>query len=48
MLECLWVFEVEEFGPMIVAIDSHGNNMTEDVRRRVSAKMDEVLAALGG
>ena len=48
MPECLWVFEVEEFGPMIVAIDSHGNNMTEDVKRRVSARMDEVLAALEG
>ena len=48
MPECLWVFEVEEFGPMIVAIDSHGNNMMEDVKRRVSARMDEVLAALEG
>jgi len=48
MPECLWVLEVEDFGPMIVTIDTHGNNMTEDVRRRVSTRKDEILASLGG
>ena len=29
--EALWIFEVEEFGPLIVAIDSHGNNLFKDI-----------------
>jgi len=48
MPECLWVYEAEDFGPMIVTIDTHGNNMTENVKRRVTARKQEVLAALGG
>ncbi|AEM38907.1 hydro-lyase, Fe-S type, tartrate/fumarate subfamily, beta subunit [Pyrolobus fumarii 1A] len=35
--EALWVFEVEEFGPMTVAVDVHGGNLYEDVRSRVSS-----------
>ena len=27
MPECLWVLEVEEFGPLLVAIDAEGNNL---------------------
>jgi len=48
MPECLWVYEVEDFGPMIVTIDSHGNNMTENIMQRVQAKKREVLEALEG
>ncbi len=35
MPEAVWVFEVEEFGPCIVAIDSHGNSLYEEVARVV-------------
>ncbi len=48
MPECLWVYEVEDFGPMIVTIDTHGSNLTEDVKRRIMANKREVLAALEG
>jgi len=34
MPEALWVFEVENFGPLTVTIDAHGNNLTEDVKQR--------------
>ena len=27
MPEAVWIFEVEEFGPLIVAMDSHGNSI---------------------
>ncbi|MCX6676776.1 MAG: FumA C-terminus/TtdB family hydratase beta subunit [Methanothrix sp.] len=33
MAESLWVFEAREFGPMIVAVDSHGRDLYEEVRR---------------
>ncbi len=31
MPEAMWIFEVENFGPLVVAIDSHGNNLFADV-----------------
>ncbi len=39
MAESLWVFEAAEFGPMIVAVDSHGKDLYQEVRR--SARMRE-------
>jgi fumarate hydratase subunit beta len=33
MAESLWVFEAKEFGPMIVAVDSHGKDLYQEVRR---------------
>ncbi len=35
MPEAVWVLKVERFGPCVVAIDSHGNSIYEDVWRRV-------------
>ena len=29
--EALWIFEAEEFGPLIIAIDTHGNNLFKDI-----------------
>ena len=37
MPECLWVFEVERFGPLTVTIDTHGNNLTEEVKKKALA-----------
>jgi tartrate/fumarate subfamily iron-sulfur-dependent hydro-lyase beta chain len=48
MPECLWVYDVEDFGPMIVTIDTHGNNMTKDVKEQVTTRMKEMLAKLEG
>ena len=31
--EALWVFEVENFGPLIISIDAHGGNLYTEVRR---------------
>jgi fumarate hydratase subunit beta len=40
MAESLWVFEAKEFGPMIVAVDAHGKDLYQEVRR--SARMREL------
>jgi tartrate/fumarate subfamily iron-sulfur-dependent hydro-lyase beta chain len=48
MPECLWVYEVEDFGPMIVTIDTHGNNMTKNVKEQVTARMDKIMAEMEG
>ena len=42
-IEAVWVLEVKDFGPMVVAIDAHGNNLYEKVQQRVSNKLSEIL-----
>jgi tartrate/fumarate subfamily iron-sulfur-dependent hydro-lyase beta chain len=46
MPECLWVYETVDFGPMIVTIDTHGNNMTQNVKEQVTARMEKILASM--
>lgn len=45
--EALWIFEVEEFGPLTVSIDSHGNNLFEDLKRKVEENKKQIYAKLG-
>ena len=44
--EAVWTFEVENFGPLIVAIDSHGNNLFERVIRRAKRRRTQILKDL--
>ncbi|MFZ2473213.1 MAG: FumA C-terminus/TtdB family hydratase beta subunit [Methanothrix sp.] len=39
MAESLWEFEARDFGPMIVAVDAHGNDLYQEVR--MSAQKQE-------
>jgi L(+)-tartrate dehydratase beta subunit len=43
MPECLWKFRVKDFGPLIVAIDAHGNSLYKNVK----ASAAEKIAAMG-
>ncbi len=45
--EALWIFEVSEFGPLLVAIDSHGNNLFKDVADKAAANKQGVYRRLG-
>ena len=45
--EAMWVFEVSEFGPLLVAVDSHGNNLFKDVADRAEANKQLVYRRLG-
>lgn len=47
MPEAMWILDVEEFGPLTVAIDSHGNNLFEDVQRKVEANKQRIYQKLG-
>ncbi len=46
MPECLWVYEVEEFGPLTITIDTHGGNFTEDSKKNIAANRDKILQEL--
>jgi fumarate hydratase subunit beta len=47
MPEALWIFETEEFGPLTVAIDSHGNNLFEDVKKKTEESRKAIYEKLG-
>ncbi len=35
--EAIWELEVEDFGPLFVTMDSHGGNLYEKIKRKVSS-----------
>jgi len=45
--EAMWIFEVEDFGPLAVAIDSHGNNLFLDVQKKVEENKQKIYEKLG-
>jgi fumarate hydratase subunit beta len=47
MPEALWVFQVEEYGPLTIAIDSHGNNLFEDVKKKAEENRTRIYQKLG-
>jgi L(+)-tartrate dehydratase beta subunit len=46
MPECLWRFRVEDFGPLTVGIDAHGNSLYRDVQTAAQEKLKELYARL--
>lgn len=47
MPEALWVFDVQEFGPLTVAINSHGNNLYEEVKKKTEESRLKIYERLG-
>jgi fumarate hydratase subunit beta len=47
MAEAVWVFEVSDFGPLIVAMDSRGGNLYEGVRRRAEKNRRRIYERIG-
>jgi fumarate hydratase subunit beta len=47
MPEAMWVLDVEEFGPLTVAIDAHGNNLFADVAKKVEDGKHNIYEKLG-
>ncbi len=41
--EAVWILEVEKFGPLIVAIDTEGNSLYENVNKRVDENLKSLL-----
>jgi L(+)-tartrate dehydratase beta subunit len=39
MPECLWKFRVKNFGPLIVAIDAHGNSLYKDIKAEAAERI---------
>jgi fumarate hydratase subunit beta len=47
MLEAMWILEVEDFGPLVVAIDSRGHNLYHDVAMKVEQNKKRAYLKLG-
>jgi fumarate hydratase subunit beta len=47
MPEAMWVLEGDDFGPMTVAIDAHGNSLFEAVDAKVEANLPGIKQRLG-
>jgi len=47
MPEAMWILEVEEFGPLAIAIDSYGNNLFIEVQKRVEENKQRIYQKLG-
>ena len=45
--ESLWKFRVKGFGPLLVAMDSHGGSLYDEVDRKARARRENTLARLG-
>jgi len=45
--ESLWQFRIRDFGPLLVAMDSHGASLYDGVRDAAQARRAAVLASLG-
>ena len=45
--ESLWKFRIRDFGPLLVAMDSHGGSLYRTVQADTAARRAEVLASLG-
>ena len=47
MPEALWVITAEEFGPLLVTMDSHGGSLHDEMDKRVAANKSAVYAKIG-
>lgn len=45
--ESLWKFRIRNFGPLLVAMDSHGGSLYSVVKNEAQARRAQVLASLG-
>jgi L(+)-tartrate dehydratase beta subunit len=45
--ESLWRFAIRDFGPLLVAMDSHGGSLYRAVQADTAARRAQVLASLG-
>jgi tartrate dehydratase beta subunit/fumarate hydratase class I family protein len=43
----MWVLEVEDFGPIAVAIDSHGRNLFMEIARKAEENKSRIYEKLG-
>ena len=46
MPESLWIYEVEDFGPLTITIDTHGGNLTDESKKKIEENKNKILQEL--
>ena len=46
MPEAMWVMRVREFGPLIISIDTKGNNLFENNKKLFNEKKERIVAGI--
>lgn len=46
--EAIWVLKVKRLGPLIVAMDSHGNSIFNEVKENVLKALDKIYSTMKG
>ncbi len=44
--EAVWIFRVEEFGPLVVSMDSHGKSLYDNVDEKAKKNLNEILKTI--
>ncbi len=44
--EALWILHVEDFGPLVVGMDSHGNSIYKEVSEKAKQNLEKILATI--
>ncbi len=44
--EAVWVFQVEDFGPLVVTMDSHGNSIYDEVDKKARENLEKIIAEI--
>jgi fumarate hydratase subunit beta len=47
MPEAMWILEVEDFGPLTIAIDAHGNNLFQNIQTKADEGKLKIYRKLG-
>jgi L(+)-tartrate dehydratase beta subunit len=45
--EAIYKFRVKDFGPLVVAMDSHGSHLYFDVKKQIAQRLPELYKSLG-
>ena len=45
--EAIYKLRAKDFGPLVVAMDAHGNHLYFDVKRRAAEKLPELYRRIG-
>ena len=44
--EAVWVFQVEEFGPLVVTMDAHGNSIYDKIDENAKKNLERIVAKI--
>jgi fumarate hydratase subunit beta len=47
MPEAAWIFDVNEFGPITITMDAHGNSLYDDLEEKIRKNLEKIHSKIG-